>query len=102
MIDLNIKHHFIGGVYAKEMIFPKNSGGAQHKHVFDHMSILAQGKVKLMVDGKVSIIEAPAVIEIKKNTVHRVVALEECRWYCIHATDITDPDKVDEPLIIRD
>jgi quercetin dioxygenase-like cupin family protein len=102
MIDLNIQHHFIGGVYAKRIIFPKNTGGPTHKHVFDHMSILAKGKVQLTVDDEVSIIEAPAVIEIKKNKVHQVIALEESHWYCIHATDVVDPEHVDETLIMKE
>jgi hypothetical protein len=69
MINLNIQHYFIGGTYAKEMTFPKGLVIPSHKHIFDHMSILAKGKIKLSVDGKDFIYEAPKVIEIKKNEV---------------------------------
>jgi hypothetical protein len=102
MINLNIQHYFIGGTYAKEMTFPKGLVIPSHKHIFDHMSILAKGKIKLSVDGKDFIYEAPKVIEIKKNEVHTVTALEECYWYCIHATDITDHEQIDETLIVRE
>lgn len=101
MIDLQIEHFFIGGTYAKRMIFPQGTIIPSHKHIFDHMSILAQGKAKVTVDGKSTIYDAPAVIEIKKNERHTVTALERCHWYCIHATDITDPQKVDETLILE-
>jgi hypothetical protein len=41
---LDVVHHFAGGVYAKEMTLKTmNDGMHQHKHHFDHMSILAEG-----------------------------------------------------------
>jgi quercetin dioxygenase-like cupin family protein len=101
MIDLQIEHFFIGGTYAKRMIFPKGTIIPSHKHVFDHMSILAQGKAIVDVDGTKTVYDAPAVIEIRKNTIHTVTALERCHWYCIHATEITNPDKIDETLILE-
>jgi hypothetical protein len=42
---------------------------------------------------------APACINIKADKHHGVLALEDCIWYCIHATSETDPDKVDQVLI---
>lgn len=94
-----IKHHFSSGLYAKETVFPKGSQLVQHKHNYDHLSILAKGKVVVVVDDKEEVIEAPACIEIKADKHHGVLALEDCVWFCIHATSETDADKVDEVLI---
>jgi quercetin dioxygenase-like cupin family protein len=101
MIDLQVEHFFIGGTYAKRMIFPKGCIIPSHKHVFDHMSILAQGKAVVTIGDKSTTYDAPAVIEIKKNEVHTVTALERCHWYCIHATEITNPNEIDEKLIVE-
>jgi RES domain-containing protein len=45
---------------------------------------------------------SPAVIEIKAGIAHKISAVTECHWYCIHATDIADPDLIDEELITEE
>lgn len=94
-----IKHHFSDGLYAKETIFPKGSQLVQHKHNYSHLSVLAKGKVVVVTEDGEETIEAPACINIEANKHHGVFALEDCVWYCIHATNETDPDKVDQVLI---
>jgi quercetin dioxygenase-like cupin family protein len=97
--ELQVEHHFSSGVYAKRMILKAGASINSHKHKFDHMSILGQGIAKVTVDDASETYYAPAVIEIKADKTHRVEAITECHWYCIHATDITDPDLIDETLI---
>jgi quercetin dioxygenase-like cupin family protein len=94
-----ITHHFSSNLYAKECVFPKGAQIVQHKHNYDHLSILAKGKVMLLEDDKEIEVTAPACINIKADKHHGVLALEECVWYCIHATSETDPNKVDQVLI---
>jgi len=93
-----IEHFFSSGVYAKQTKMPAGVWLVQHTHHFDHLSILASGSVKLMVDDKESTIHAPACITIEAGKHHGVLALTDCVWYCVHATDCTDADKVDEVL----
>lgn len=97
--DPCVVHHFAAGVYAKQMTLPANHYAEKHVHSFDHMSILGQGRVVVTVDGKDSEYSAPACICIKAGQKHRIVALEDSVWFCIHATDDTDPNHVDEVLI---
>ena len=95
-----IKHHFSDGLYAKQATFPAGAWIAKHVHDYSHLSILAQGRVLLQVEGeKERVIDAPACIEIKGGKLHSVMALEDSVWFCIHATDEKDPDKVDQVLI---
>jgi len=94
-----IQHHFSDNLYAKECHFPKGAQLVQHKHNYDHLSILAKGKVVLVEGDKEEIIEAPACINIKADKHHGVLALEDCVWFCIHATDETDVDNIDKVLI---
>jgi len=94
-----INHHFSAGVYAKETLIPAGQILVQHKHKFDHLSILASGSVELMVDGKKRIVHAPACLTIEADKHHGVKSLTDVVWYCIHATDCTDTDEIDEVLI---
>jgi quercetin dioxygenase-like cupin family protein len=99
--DPQVQHHFGGGVYAKQMRIPTGCTIVQHKHTHDHLSVLASGEVQLMVDGAVSRYTAPACIHIAADRHHAVHALTDAVWYCIHATDCTDPEQVDEVIIKR-
>lgn len=91
-------HYFGGGVYAKEMHLPAGSFVVQHKHEFDHLSVLAIGRVYVGVDDAVSEYSAPACIVIKAGANHVVEAIEDAVWYCVHATDCTDAGAVDNQL----
>jgi quercetin dioxygenase-like cupin family protein len=95
-----IQHHFSAGVYAKETYIPAGHVLVQHKHKFDHLSILAAGSVELVVDGVKSVIHAPVCLTIEANKHHGVKSLTDVVWYCIHATECTDVDDVDEILIV--
>jgi quercetin dioxygenase-like cupin family protein len=98
-IEPEIKHHFGGGVYAKETFIPAGKWLIQHTHKFDHLSVLAQGSIELIVNGEIKVIHAPACLTIEANTHHGVKSLTDVVWYCIHATDCTDENKVDEVII---
>lgn len=99
-INDDVTHHFSDGLYAKEMNFPAGSAIVKHLHDYSHLSILAKGKVQLLLEGgDVRTFTAPACIEIKANVCHGVTALTDCTWFCIHATDEKDPHKVDSVLI---
>ena len=43
---------------------------------------------------------APAAIEIKRDLVHTLTAMEDSVWYCIHATEETDPESADKTIIV--
>lgn len=95
-----ISHHFSAGVYAKETHIPAGHVLVQHKHKFSHLSILASGSIELMADGERKIIHAPACLTIEADKHHGVKSLTDVVWYCIHATDCTDTDEIDEVLIV--
>jgi hypothetical protein len=77
-VDLGVVHHFSDGLYAKEMLLPAKHFAVSHAHAYDHLSILAKGDVTVEVEGVRTEYKAPA---------------------CIHATQETDANKIDEVLI---
>lgn len=96
---LNVTHNFSDKVYAKQMLVPKGYFVGKHTHSYSHLSILAKGKVKLFSNGNEQEYEAPTCINIAAGVEHTIEALEDSVWYCIHATEETDPAKIDQVLI---
>jgi quercetin dioxygenase-like cupin family protein len=99
-MNIDTLHHFSDGLYAKQMSIPAGAIACQHKHEYDHLSVLAQGKVRVLFDeGKFEVFEAPACINIRKGINHTILALEDSTWFCIHHTFETDMNKIDNVLI---
>lgn len=98
---LNVQaHHFIGGVYAKEVIIDDGFEVKQHSHAFDHMSVLVEGCAIVWRGDTQETYYAPSVIQIKAGIEHSVQAVNgRVVWLCIHATEECDVDKVDNVLI---
>lgn len=96
--DLAVEHHFGAGVYAKQTLIPAGHVLVQHKHVYDHLSILAAGTAVVSRDAGFAQITGPKAIVIPANELHRVEAITQCVWFCIHATNERDTGKIDDTL----
>jgi hypothetical protein len=94
--DLDVLHHFGGGVYIKQSLIPAGHTLVQHKHKFEHMTILAIGQA--IVDGIVR--NGPQVFVIPAEQYHGARTVTDCVWFCVHATDECDAEKVDDVLIL--
>lgn len=102
LVELIKGNHDI--LYCKEMTL-KNKGNivVQHKHKFDHLSILQKGSAKVTNGVDTEYLYAPASIVIKAHEHHSIEALEDDTvWDCVHAvTDLKDEDEVDVHIIER-
>ncbi|PXX15842.1 hypothetical protein C7399_109177 [Paraburkholderia tropica] len=94
-----IKHHFSAGVYVREMALTREGEVLTHEHKYDHFGILGSGSVLMDLDGELSVHNGPCVIEIKAGKRHGIKALTDIVWFCVHATDVADPETIDEVLI---
>ena len=101
--EIKTKHHFSSGTYAKQMELPNGWWVKSHKHKFDHMSILARGRVIVVVDGVNTTYLAPTVVTIEAGKEHSITALQDSTWFCIHGVDKEyDIESVDSVLIEED
>ena len=103
----SIRHHFAGqdqakGVYAKELHIPAGFHIVSHKHLYDHISILASGVAWLHQGGASRLAHGPCAVTIPAGQAHSVHAVTDLVWFCIHPTDETDADAVDETLIMKE
>ena len=81
----------LDGVCAKQVLLRKNMVASKHIHDYDHISILASGKVGVFVDDEEEqIVEAPAILKIEAGKEHSVFALEDSVWFCIHRGENSD------------
>lgn len=98
-IDLGIKHFFSGREYAKQMHLPAGHYAETHAHEYDHLSILAAGEVEVTLDGVTELHTGPTCITIRAGQEHHILAKTDSVWFCVHATEETDPARVDSVLI---
>lgn len=93
----------VANLWSKMMHF-KEAGDVEpgHKHLFDHLTLLAQGSLQVTVDDVSTDFKAPHMIYIRAGKYHELKALEAGTLaYCIHAfrdgeriEDIIDPSMI--------
>lgn len=98
----------VANLFSKQIYFTK-AGDVEvgHKHQFDHLTLLAHGKLKVTVNNESTVFTAPYMIYIKKDVIHELEALEdETVAYCIHALrdgegvdDILDPASIPDGIV---
>lgn len=101
----------VANVYSRMMHF-KNAGDIEHghSHVFDHLTLLANGSLRVTINGENTDFKAPFMIYIKAGKEHELTALEDNTIACcIHAlrdgdgvNDIIDPNSVPNGLDVLD
>lgn len=86
----------VDNVFVKVHVLAHNGDTHQgHSHVFDHITLLATGKVLMKHDNGEQEFTAPHLIVTPKNIVHQFIALEPNTMFCcIHA--IRDGSDVDD------
>jgi len=97
-----IIHHFPtygNNVYIRQMSAKSGWIISTHKNEYEHFSILSSGKVILETNGLSKEYSAPHVISIPAKVEHKITALTDVAWFCIHGTDENRPEKIDEVLI---
>ena len=100
MAEPTIAMGCVSNLYSRMMHF-KQAGDMEmgHTHPFDHLTLLAKGRLKVGVNRQVTEYVAPQMIFIKAEYRHELTALEDDTLaFCIHALrgdnesgDILDP-----------
>ena len=103
MSEPKVKLGLVSNVWSKQMVFEKAGDVEQgHSHCFDHMTLLAYGKLSIKANGKSTEFAAPNMIYIRAGVEHELTALQDGTVaYCIHAIrdgerieDIVDPSMI--------
>jgi hypothetical protein len=94
-----ITHYFAPGVYAREMWMPAGCLITGKIHLTEHLNVLSQGKVSVSNKGESIIMEAPHMFVSPIGTKRAIYAHEESTWTTIHATELTDPEEIENEII---
>lgn len=110
-MSLRVKLGCVANLYTRQMHF-ENSGDIEngHTHPFDHLTLLASGSLKVIVNEKITEFKAPHMIYIRAELEHQLMALEDNTVaYCIHALrygdgigDILTPEMIPNGVDARD
>jgi hypothetical protein len=90
---------YFGNIWVKQNILKyEGDMGPDHKHFFDHVTLLTKGSVEVHVEGKEpKKFVAPTFIVIRKEQSHRIVALEDdVNYYCIFALRNIDGEVIED------
>jgi quercetin dioxygenase-like cupin family protein len=88
----DVSADFIGaGLLAKRIPLKAYQVIIKHKHDYDHLSLLLDGVVIVETDEGAQTLVAPSSIVIKAGLYHKLTALTDSLWLCIHACT---PDQI--------
>jgi hypothetical protein len=91
---------YFGNVWVRQNILEKigDTNGGGHKHKFDHVTLLTQGRVQVEIEGHPpKEFVAPTFIVIRKQHSHTFTALEDDTvYFCIFALRDLDGEPIDE------
>jgi len=93
----------VANMFVRQMLFKESGHNEQgHEHSFDHLTLLATGKLLVEVGEETTIFTAPTMIYIKKDVTHKLTALEpNTVAYCIHGLrDLDVSDDIISPEMV--
>lgn len=98
-VECPLNHHFCGGVYARQITMPADTFVIGKRHKTSHFNIILKGKAHVLIDGVVSLIEAPCILNSEENIRKILYIIEDMTWVTIHATQETDISKLENDLV---
>ena len=98
-LELEVKHHFSEGLYARELFIPAGVClvGALHKTT--HLYTVVKGKCKVSSQFGNLDIEAPFMGETIPGTKRVIYAETDCVWIGFHPTNLTDVDEIGRQIL---
>lgn len=92
---------FAPGVLIRGITMPAEKYILGHKHKTAHFNIIIQGRVRVMIGGKVEELVAPCIFNSGAGVQKLLYIIEETKWLTVHANpeDETDFDKLEEMLV---
>jgi len=96
-----LSHKFAPGVYLRTVTMPKGAFVIGHEHLTEHANAVLRGHCRVMIDGEVQEIIAPAVFVSKPHVRKVLYMVEETEWMTVHVTTETDLDELEKLLIVK-
>lgn len=85
--ELDLAHFFGAGVYARRITITKGRIARFHVHTYDHLTIIATGRGRLLKQDGVTVVKAGECIEVKAGLKHAFQADEDTTIFCVHGDE---------------
>lgn len=100
-VELEVKHYFSKGVYARELHIPAGIILTGEIHKFENLNILSEGKIEVLTEKGMQEVEAPFTIVSPAGTKRIARAITNCVWTTIHGTDENDLNIIEKTFIAK-
>tara|TARA_R110000803_G_scaffold115793_4_gene184340 strand:- start:871 stop:1275 length:405 start_codon:yes stop_codon:yes gene_type:complete len=101
-IDLDAKHFFGGGVYARWLFIPKGTVLTGKTHKTETMNIMLYGDIEVATPDGNSRITEPCVIISEAGTKRAGFVHEDTVWITLHSTKEQDLETIEKEFIKED
>lgn len=93
-----VLHHFAPGLCIREVHLKAATFAVGHAQRFEHLNVILKGAVAMLEDGQVKVVRAPYMYLGKPGRKIGWI-IEDTIWQNIYATDLKDPEAVEEYFI---
>lgn len=100
-VEIPPTHHFFEGGYGREVLIPAGTLVAGKIHKYRSLNILASGEMTLLTEEGVKKLKAPYVVVSPPGIKRIAYAHTDCTWICVHGTEETDLEKIEEDVIAK-
>ena len=97
-----LKHSFADGCYIREIFNPKGELLVTKIHKVSHPFFLLKGDMTILMEDGIKRIKAPHHGITPAGTKRIIYCHEDCVFITVHATKLTDIDKIEEEVIAKD
>lgn len=91
---ITVEHYFADGIYTKQVTMAAGCSITGHKHLHNHLSLLAYGSVIVEIHGMQQLYNGPMALNILSECVHKITAVTPALWYCVHSVSQDELDRV--------
>lgn len=99
-VELEVKHYFSKGVYARELSIPAGVLLTGKIHKYQQINILSKGKIRVLTDSGIVEVEAPFTVVSPPGTKRIALAITDCVWTTFLPTDETDQHKIEDQFTV--
>lgn len=100
-VELEVKHHFSMGVYARELHIPAGVILTGEIHKFPNLNFLLKGEMEVLTEKGLERVEAPFTVVSPAGTKRIARALTDCVWTTVHGTHDTDLNIIEKTFIAK-
>ncbi len=97
--DFVTKHHFLPGIYIRELHIPAGMITTGKIHKYECISLLSKGQRATLVDGKIELITAPYMQMTPPGFKRISLTIEDSVWVTVHLTETTSIRLLEKELV---